>query len=127
MAEITYPSNVIEQARTMLRVWRETRPTEKFADLTADEFELLAVAAETERDGLESINAQADLKRDLRDASYGKLWSYVVRGKSGFKSTFGDNSMEYERVGGTRRSNRKKPERKPKSPPNASAPATPAA
>ena len=117
MENSAFPTNVIDLARIMLRVWRESRPNEKFADLTSDEFEAFVKTAEDDRDALESINAQADTKRDSRDYSHSELWGYFVRGKAGFKGTFGDNSMEYERVGGTRRSNRKKPTRKPKANP----------
>ncbi len=117
MASVTYPKNVIELANTMLRVWRETRPNMTFGDMTAQEFSEVVVDAEKERDALETAVAQVDVQRDGRDASHIKAWNYVKRGKAGFKSAFGDDSTEYERVGGTRRSNRKKPTRTPKNKP----------
>ena len=45
--------------------------------------------------------------RNQRDATYYSLWDLVKRVRAGLKGSFGDDSSQYEMVGGTRLSERK--------------------
>lgn len=56
----------------------------------------------------------ADEKSNIYDAEEKKLTAMTKTVLSGSISHFGDNSDEYEQLGGIRKSDRKKPVRKPK-------------
>lgn len=63
----------------------------------------------SELDGLNAdrtrvVNEKGDMAEDLSDQ--------LVRTRSGIKGLYGNDSSEYEMVGGTRASERKKPKRK---------------
>ncbi len=110
----SYPKNTLEQAHTILRVWRETKPEMLIGEMTLKQLEDVVDDAEKDRDAIETTEAQLDKQRDKRDESYEEAWDHVKRSRAGFKGAFGDDSTEYERVGGKRRSDRKKPTRAPK-------------
>ena len=56
-------------------------------------------------------NQLTDL-RNRRDATNETLWDAVKRVRAGFKASFGDDSSQYEMIGGTRTSERKTATRK---------------
>ena len=101
------PSNMIEQAQSMVLAWRELNPELKLGSLTLKELE----------DGLaESLNhreAKAQLKTQMKDRNQSQknsdydLWKKIKRGRAGSKSQFGDDAKEYAMFGGTRQSQRK--------------------
>jgi hypothetical protein len=69
---------------------------------------------DTVQDNLNQTLAAADkLKNDLSDIE-NRIKSYYKRALSGAISKFGENSNEVEMMGGKRKSERKKPVRKPK-------------
>ena len=51
-------------------------------------------------------------KRNQRDDVCVTLWDQVKRARSGMKAIYGDDSSQYEMIGGTRVSDRKAPVRK---------------
>jgi hypothetical protein len=61
---------------------------------------------------LDALDAQYTALRNQRDALYGEMWDKVKRVRASVKGLYGDDSSEYEMVGGTRRSERKSPTRK---------------
>jgi hypothetical protein len=65
------------------------------------------------KSGQQTINQERKLTdlRNQRDASNQEIWTMVKRIRSGIKSFFGDDSSQYEMVGGTRVSDRKTPRR----------------
>jgi hypothetical protein len=65
------------------------------------------------KSGPQTINQQRKLTdlRNQRDASNREIWTMVKRVRSGIKPFFGDDSSQYEMVGGTRVSDRKTPRR----------------
>ena len=52
--------------------------------------------------------------KNKRDALASELSELVTRTKSGFRAIYGPDSTQYEQAGGTRKSERAKPTRKPK-------------
>ena len=58
-----------------------------------------------------SRNARRFLRRNAKEKKLSEMCTKVL---SGAVSEFGDDSDEYEQLGGTRKSDRKKPVRKPK-------------
>lgn len=68
-----------------------------------------AMPMEAEISNLEKRLAE---KRDERDLLYTGMWDKVKRARSGIKANYGDDSQQYEKVGGTRMSERKPRARK---------------
>ena len=61
---------------------------------------------------MNSLEAQLTDLRNQRDALYEAIWEKVKRIRNGVKGSYGDDSSQYEMVGGTRLSERKTPARK---------------
>ena len=59
-------------------------------------------------------DAQITDLRNKRDVIYDRLWDKTKRVRNAVKGLYGDDSSEYEMVGGKRISERKPPVRKPK-------------
>jgi hypothetical protein len=63
---------------------------------------------------IDSLETQLIHLRNQRDDVFASMWDKVKRVRSGVKAIYGDDSSQYEMVGGTRTSERKAPVRKPK-------------
>jgi hypothetical protein len=61
---------------------------------------------------LDALDAQYTALRNQRDELSGEMWDKVKRVRASVKGLCGDDSTEYEMVGGTRRSERKTPTRR---------------
>jgi hypothetical protein len=61
---------------------------------------------------INSLESQLTNSRNLRDQDSEKLWQMVKRVRDGIKSTYGDDSSQYEMIGGKRMSERKSAARK---------------
>jgi hypothetical protein len=113
MKKKLYPTNVLEQAQMVLAGWSQVSTTLTFgtlnsAALTADITAVNAVEVE-----LAKLEIQVADKRNQRDLLYLAMWDKVKRVRSGVKANYGDDSSQYEMVGGTRMSERKLRTRKP--------------
>jgi hypothetical protein len=112
MGKRLYPSNVIRQAQEVLAGWNQIAPVPTFGTLTATIL-TTDVTATTGLDAqITTLEAQLTDKRNLRDAQCVALWDKVKRVRSSVKGIFGDDSTQYELVGGTRLSDRKPVKRK---------------
>lgn len=109
------PNLISEDVRTdaesILKVWT-ANPDFKLKDVNLESFK-----AEAERYGAilaaiaEKEEALKPLRNDRDDLAV-KLNGLCTRTRAGIKGYFGENSSEYEAVGGTRTSERKKTGRK---------------
>ena len=61
---------------------------------------------------MNTLDAQLTDVRNKRDELTAKIWDEVKRVRSTVKGLYGDDSSQYEMVGGTRVSERKTPVRK---------------
>jgi hypothetical protein len=107
MPRKVYPSDVVTQAQDVLVGWGQVSATLAFgtlnpAALTAD----IAAAAPLESEITRLENQLAD-KRNQRDILFNGMWDKIKRVRSGVKANYGDDSQQYEMVGGTRMSDRK--------------------
>jgi hypothetical protein len=113
MSKKLYPTDVLEQAQSVSTAWGQINEALTFGNLTlatlTDELEN-AMALQVQLDGLET---QLTNLRNQRDADFASIWDKVKRVRNGVKANFGDDSSQYEMVGGTRLSERKSPARKP--------------
>ncbi len=108
-----YPPDVLRQAQEVLSAWNQITPplttigTLTPALLTTD----INAAAALEAD-MAKLEAQLTDKRNQRDTLHTAIWDKVKRVRNGVKAIYGDDSSQYEMVGGTRLSERKSPTRK---------------
>jgi hypothetical protein len=112
MTKRLYPTNVIRQAQDVLAGWNQIAPVPTFGTLTSAALTTEVTAATTLEAQIATLEAQLTDKRNLRDSQFGALWDKVKRVRSAVKGTFGDDSSQYELVGGTRMSDRKPSRRK---------------
>jgi len=106
-----YPNDVLAQAQTILGAWNQISTTLAFGTLNAAALTADITAATTLEAQITTLEAQLTDKRNQRDALYAAMWDKVKRVRNGVKATYGDDSSQYEMVGGTRLSERKPPKR----------------
>lgn len=112
MTKKLYPTDVLEQAQTVLSAWNQIGATVTVGALTPTTFGADVTAAATLESEMVKLEAQLTDKRNQRDALYTTLWDKVKRVRNGMKAIYGDDSSQYEMIGGTRLSERKSPARK---------------
>ncbi|WPD21112.1 MAG: hypothetical protein SD837_12980 [Candidatus Electrothrix scaldis] len=84
--------------------------------LKAADMETKVVALEAVVDDLDSVNVERTRLVDVKGERAGDLNDHMVQVRSAVKGIFGGNSAEYDMVGGTRTSERKRPARKAEEP-----------
>ena len=112
MSKRIYPTDVVEQAQDVLAGWTQIGATVAFGTLTSA---LLTtdVNAITPLDAeISKLEKQLADKRNQRDILCLAVWDKVKRVRSSVRGNFGDDSTQYELVGGTRMSERKPRTRK---------------
>ena len=107
-----YPTNIFRQAQNVLVAWTQISAALTFGTLTATLLSTDVASATTLQSDMSRLEAQLTDKRNQRDALYVSMWDKVKRVRSGMKANYGDDSSQYEMVGGTRVSERKSPTRK---------------
>ena len=107
-----YPTDVLEQAQTILSAWNIVGATTNLGTLLPASISADVTAAAPIEAQIVSLEAQLTDARNKRDALYDGLWQKLIRVRVGAKATFGDDSSQYELFGGTRRSDRKPRARK---------------
>ena|SRR5688572_9884879 len=113
MGKKLYPSNVLKEALRVQDAWTKIDEGLAFGGLN-----IVGLATDIEeirRTQPELIGLEHQLMevRNRRDALYLAAWDKVKRMRAGIKAMYGDDSTEYELVGGTRRSERKRARRTP--------------
>ena len=117
MASRFDPDKVVEDAAQIVKVW-EANSDFKMKDITLDDFKaaegnLAKVLAEIAKKEDELTGLRND-----RDDQTAELNELCTRARSGIRGFYGPDSTQYEQVGGTRASERKKPQRKAKDTPS---------
>jgi len=113
MGKKLYPSNVLKDAIRVHEAWKQIDEElafgkMKIAGLVTDIEDIY----QTQHD-LAGLEHQLIEVRNRRDELYLSAWDKVKRMRAGVKGMYGDDSIEYELVGGTRRSDRKRASRTP--------------
>jgi hypothetical protein len=111
---MSYPPDVSMQAGSVLEAWKKIDPALKFGTLDQAALQADLTQATTWQSDLDTLDAQYTDLRNKRDALYGEMWDKLKRVRANIKGLYGDDSSAYEMVGGTRKSERKAPTRKPK-------------
>jgi hypothetical protein len=112
MGKRIYPSNVLDQAQTVVAAWTQIGATVTLGTLLPAALTTDITAATTLDAQIASLELQLTNARNQRDVLYYGLWDKVKRVRAGVRANYGDDSSQYELVGGTRLSDRKSPVRK---------------
>jgi len=116
MSAKNYPTDIQKQTQTAIEAWKRIDPNFKVGELTPDQLaENLAKVAPITAE-IESLEVRLTELRSQRDDLLGACWDALKRLRSAIKGIFGDNSTQYEMIGGKRLSNRKPAVRKAATP-----------
>ena len=111
----SYPTDVHKQATDTLGGWKKiTPPVANLRDLTQEAMTSDLNSVQPILAQIAELEAQITDLRNKRDAIYDSLWDKTKRVRNAVKGLYGDDSSEYEMVGGKRLSERKPPARKTK-------------
>jgi hypothetical protein len=107
MPKKLYPHDLLAQTRSVLAGLEEIKPVATFAPLdpaalTADVGQIHHVDSE-----IRNLKAQLVSLQNQRESLCISAWDKVKRIRFGVKALYGDDSSQYELVGGTRVSDRK--------------------
>jgi hypothetical protein len=112
MAGRPFPTDVVKQAQNVLNAWHQIDARLSIGALTPALLTTDIIAATTLASDIAKLEAQLTDKRNQRDALYTQIWDRVKRVRNGVKGIYGDDSSQYEMIGGIRLSERKSPTRK---------------
>lgn len=107
-----YPNDVLTQAQSVLSAWNQIGSSVTFGSLAPTSLSADISAASTLDSQLATLEAQWTNAQNQRDAVYAGMWDKLKRVRAGVKANYGDDSSQYEMVGGTRLSERKSPTRR---------------
>jgi hypothetical protein len=113
MGKKLYPSNVLKQAIGTQAAWTQIDEELAFGGLNIAGLATDINGIYQTQHDLATLETQLKEVRDRRDTLYLSAWDKVKRMRAGVKGMYGDDSTEYELVGGTRRSERKRARRTP--------------
>jgi len=108
MASKSYPADVLVQAAEVLAACKQIDPTMKAGMITQATFADELAQTQALQAQLHALELQMTDLRNKRDQQLIHMWDVVKRARSTVKGTSGDDSSEYELVGGTRVSERKR-------------------
>jgi hypothetical protein len=112
MRKRKYPGDVLEQTQEVIQAWNQISTTQVFGTLTVASLTSDLTAVNTMVTDVCKLETQLNDKRNQRDAALAALWDKLKRTRANFKGTYGDDSYQYNLVGGTRISERKTRTRK---------------
>jgi hypothetical protein len=111
MSKKSFPSNLLKMAQDVLVGWAQVGATLAFGTLNQAALTADITAATTLESEISKLELQLADKKNQRELVYTSMWDKIKRLRAGVKATFGDDSQQYEMVGGTRASERKSPRR----------------
>jgi hypothetical protein len=111
MSKKFFPTDVVSQCQSISNAWAQIDMKLAFGDLNIGSLAVdLEEAAKLMAD-IDRLETTLVNKTNQRDELYARLWDQAKRIRAGIKATYGDDSSQYEMVGGTRISERKTPRR----------------
>ena|SRR5687767_2246633 len=108
MGKKLYPSNVLKEAIVVQEAWKLIDEELAFGKMKITGLTTDIEAIYQTQHELAALETQLTEARNRRDELYLSAWDRVKRMRAGIKGMYGDDSSEYEMVGGTRRSDRKR-------------------
>jgi predicted nucleic acid-binding Zn-ribbon protein len=111
-----FPTDIFEQGKSALSAWGQIDDQMAFGPLNIGAFTMAVNRSRAIEENLTDLENRLTDLRNQRDAAHQDLWDKVKRLRAGVKAIFGDDSSQYEVVGGTRMSERKSAARKTPTP-----------
>ena len=108
----TYPNDVIQQAQEAAQAIQQIDPAFKVGDISLTALQSALGLATANQEKISSLEAQLTDQRNERGALNTALWDTLKRLRAGIKAAYGDDSSQYEMIGGTRISEKKKAPKK---------------
>src|SRR6266496_3435634 len=112
MASKGYPTDILAQASDILVACRQIDPEMRAGPLTQAALSDALAQARDIQSQIAALELQLTDLRNCRDDRLAQLWDTLKRVRASVKGAYGDDSTQYELVGGTRRSDRRRPARR---------------
>jgi hypothetical protein len=112
MTKKFYAPDFLHQAATLVRAWSQIDMKLVIGNLTVASLSVEIEKAQALDIEISDLETTLLNKRNQRDEVYANVWDGMKRVRAAIKGIYGDNSSQYEMVGGTRMSERKSPSRK---------------
>ena len=106
------PRDVLEQAQDALQALQQINPNFQVGDISLSALENAIGLVTSKQAQISAVEAQLTDMRNERGTLNAALWDTLKRLRSGIKAAYGDDSSQYEMIGGTRLSEKKRPVRK---------------
>jgi hypothetical protein len=103
----TFPTDTLDQAKVIANGWAKIDSELSIGGLTQTGLQGQIDSVSSIENQIIGLEAELTNLRNERDAAYDELWDYAKRSRMGIKVIYGDDSSQYEMVGGTRYSDRK--------------------
>ncbi|MCX6069116.1 MAG: hypothetical protein NT121_25800 [Chloroflexi bacterium] len=110
----SYPTNILVQLHSASAAWKVIDPKLTFGNLSLTKLEDTIERGEALKREITALEIQLTDLRNQRDQVYQTGWGHLKRLHVGIKAHYGDDSAQYEMIGGTRLSQRKPHTRKVK-------------
>ena len=112
MASKGYPADILAQATEILAACKQIDPELRAGPFTqASMSDALADARDCQGQ-IAALEMQLAALRNKRDERLTQMWDAIKRVRATVKGVYGDVSSEYELMGGTRLSERRRPVRR---------------
>ena len=113
MASKGYPADIMSQVTDMLAACKQIDPEMRAGTLTQAGLADALTEARHSQSQIAALEKQLVELRNKRDERLTQMWDALKRVRATVKGAYGDDSSEYELVGGTRLSERRRPARRP--------------
>ena len=107
MGKKLFPTDILSQAIEVQAAWSQIDEGLAFGQLNMGALVMDMNGMRKLEHSLATLQTQLTELRNQRDALGQSTWDKVKRARAGVKANFGDDSSQYEMVGGTRLSDRK--------------------
>jgi hypothetical protein len=111
MPKKQFVPDLIDQAKSILSSWKQIDPKLAFGSLNIVALEAGLTRANGIDMEIKDLESKLTNLRNQREACFQELWDMLKRVRFSIKGMFGDDSVQYEMVGGKRLSERKSPRR----------------
>ena len=107
MTKKQFVTDLLPQAKSILNSWGQIDDQLVFGPLNMGVLTMAVKRANSIDETITDLENKLTDLRNQRESSNQDLWNIVKRVRAAFKGIFGDDSSQYEMVGGTRLSERK--------------------
>jgi hypothetical protein len=104
--KMSSPPNTREQAEKIKESWANIDKEVAYGDISLTEFNTSLEEIKKTENNIRSLQDQITEARNILVKQRHELWELIKRVRNGVKAKHGDDSSQYERVGGTRMSER---------------------